>query len=159
MKRIPLILGTILAAICLLWNLFAPSFSWSGAAPARIKVTVTDSLTLAPVAGATVELRHPRADEANSTMSPEFYDKLIHLAVTDGTGTAAWLSVFGAGGSGGFFGRTGIVRFTGVWLQVTAGGYVTVRVPLSEFTGETRSINKSQETAITIRLTATPPTP
>lgn len=159
MKRIALILGTILAAICLLWYVFAPSFSWSGAAPAKIKVTVTDSVTLAPVAGAAVELRHSRADESHSTMSPEYYDKLIHSAVTDGIGTAAWLSVFGAGGSGGIFGRTGIVRYTDVWLQVTAGGYVAVRVPLSGFTGETRSIKKSQETAITIRLTAIPPTP
>lgn len=92
-------------------------------------------------------------------MSPEFYDKLIQSAVTDVTGTATWVSFFGAGGSTGFFGKSGRVHYTGVWLQVTAGGYVTVRVPLSEFTGETRSINKSQETAITMRLTATPSTP
>jgi|GEM_PF-3273877 len=152
MKRTIITTLVFVPAILVTWCVFAPRISWDGSVAGRIEVRVVDEQTLAPIAGATVELRHPRRDEASPTFDPEFCDKLLAEAATDSSGTARIIAGFGAGGTTGIFGRSGEVVYANKWLQVSADGYETARMPLSRYTGETRSVRRDQTTALTIKL-------
>lgn len=155
------IIITVLVLVALLaaWCLFAPRIIWDGIVIGRFAVNVVDERTNAPIVHATVELRRPCPDEAPPGFSPEHYDKLIASATTAVSGGAQIASAFGAGGSGGFFGRSGRVNYRHIWLQVSAEGYETVRMPLSQFTGDTGSLGQSQTHEFTIKLAASRITP
>lgn len=155
LKRAAIITMVIVGALLAAWCVFAPRITWDGGVGVMIIVNVVDEQTLAPIANATVELRHPRREEASRSFNPEFHDRLIASAATATSGTAQITTAFGAGGGSGIFGRYGEVEYRGKWLRVSADGYGPVRTPLSRFTGETRSIRQNQTSALTIKLVPT----
>jgi hypothetical protein len=78
-----------------------PSLNWDGDVPRKVKLTVRDATTAAPVAGAGV--RSGSRD----------------VGTTDAVGRCEWTQMFGAGGTSGIFGRSGHWNVDG---EVTIAG-------------------------------------
>ena len=145
--RVLAIVGITLA----LYAIFVPRLSWDGACAASFVIRVSDATNGQPIEGAAVHLR--RTDSSGQPLSPAT-EAARHLSdlTTNSAGEASTTYGFGAGGMTGVFGRSGTVGFGHHAFVVSEPGYETVKLPIEEFTGRSRSIRSSLNFDISIKL-------
>jgi hypothetical protein len=150
MRKRPII-SIVLAALLLglLFVAFVPGAYWDGVANVTFPTVVQDAASGQPVTGARVKLLNQRGPAATGWFAanrgrPPF--------VTDTTGCAKVIWLFGTGGRSHIFWKTGSVGFKSWNLEVSAPGYETLVTPLSEYAGESRSIWRSMRIPITVQL-------
>jgi hypothetical protein len=112
-----------------------PGLNWDGAVPRKIRLTVVDASTTAPVAAAKVSFGGR------------------DVGVTDVAGECEWTGMFPAGGSAGLFGRSGRWLVYGELTIRTTGGWSRT-VYLEDLVAEKRrSLRDDDPIVVTVPLT------
>lgn len=112
------------AILYLLWSLFFPEMSWTGASPLTIDVRLKDAAVHRPIVNATVTLLPDPPDQADGRI----FSSNVLTSQSDARGRAILKCLFGAGG--GNYNTTIVVRSS--LVRCEAPGYVPREVRVSE---------------------------
>ena len=146
--------GVVALVLALLLGLLLPAIagSWSGKWPVPLQFVIVDGATEEPIRGVSVRICEMGARREDPRVRIPTEEPGIE-GKTDRNGAVTLQGEFPAGGPVSPFGRKGEVRFSSrYWLQVSAAGYETLVIPLSERTGRACDINDPTPAPMRIEL-------
>tara|TARA_B100001093_G_scaffold496666_1_gene542660 strand:+ start:456 stop:950 length:495 start_codon:yes stop_codon:yes gene_type:complete len=145
MKNKLITISIIVGCIVGLIYISFPSSSWSGATNKEVSFTIKDNSTDKPVDGALVlflrdsdkrNLEHLNEIQRKQTIDSYIAD-MYGAGITNENGFTKFKKMFSSGGSGGFLGMKGRLRFEGE-ISVIKEGFDKLSILAQNITGEKR---------------------
>lgn len=152
MKKLAIIVGVVAVVILVAWLLSQMRVAWDGGANVQFRFRVVDSGRAGPVKDARIRvIRESHLQHVSDTNLAGMFPPVL----TDATGSATVSVMCFAGGSRGFFGKSGRFIITHE-LLVDADGYRPVSTALANVVGGGRWPLSKQVFDVELVLLANP---